>query len=125
MTRLVAMRILPNQPGDISLAAPRGLALRREQLIELACECAWTTHQAHQPTDVLRRKERVLPRVRFRKRKRDFTRIERLYPVAVRARPHETTNRIENVPVRLRPRKVTLVVVRASEHFRALRDAPA
>src|SRR6185503_19624251 len=95
MTRLVAVRVLPDQAGDVGLLASGRAALRSEQLIELACELAWATEQLHQAADVLRREERVLPRVCFGKRKRHFARFERLDPTTVAARPHKPRNGIE------------------------------
>ena len=76
------------------------------------------------PADVVRNEEGVLPRVRFGEMKRHFARIERLGPVAVRARAHETDFPIEHVLVRLRPREVAVVIRGLAEAARDFGDAP-
>src|SRR6185369_8241834 len=100
MARLVAVRVLPDESGDIDLFAPRRSALSSKQLIELRSKLLLTTHQCDQTAHVLWNKERVLPRVRFSKSKRHFARIERFDPAAVAARAHEAGRAIEDVFVR-------------------------
>src|SRR5262249_26893773 len=124
MTRLVAVRVWPDEAGDVCLFATGGAALSREELIEFVNELLPPSHQSDETTHIVRNEERVLPRVFFSKRKRNLARIERLEPVAVTARAHETGRAIENVLVRLRSRDVALVVLFLTKQTRYLRDAP-
>ncbi len=124
MTRLVAVRVLPDETGNVRLFAAGGATVRREQLIEFVNKLPPPSHDVDQTTDIVWNKESVLPRVCFSECKRNLARVERLEPVAVTAGTHETGCTIENVLVRLRSRAVAFVVLFLTQQARDLGDAP-
>src|ERR1044072_6667525 len=122
MTRLVPMRVLPDQARDVYLFATSRLALCCEQLIELARKLRAPTHQRDEPANVLWCEERLLPSVRFSECKRNLARIERLNPASITARAHKAGGVIEDILVRLSPQVVALVIGGPAKLLRYLRD---
>src|SRR6185436_8796219 len=90
MTRFVPMSVLTNQSRDVDLLATGGATVSRKQLIQFLSKLPASTHQCNETADILRCEERVLPRICFRKCKRNLTRIERLEPIPVAARAHKS-----------------------------------
>ncbi len=124
MTRLVAVRVLADQAGDVRLLAPRRPAVGGKQRVEAASERSGAAHESHEPVDVMRHEEAVLPRVGFGVMVVDLRRIERRRPEPFDARAHQLVGRIEQVLPRLRPTPIAQVVLLPSEAPGHLRDGP-
>src|SRR6185436_1386016 len=124
VARLVAMRVLTNQSGNVRLFAAGGLAFSGEHFIQLARKLLLAAHQSDEPADVLRNEERVLPRIRFREVKVDFAWIEWRKPAAIAAGPHKACLTVKHILIELRSGEIAFVVILAAEHLRDLRDTP-
>ena len=83
MRRLVAVRILAHQARDVGLFAAGNFRLRRKKLVQLCDKLFGAAQQPDQPRDVVRNKERVLPRVALGEMKSYFLRGERFDETAV------------------------------------------
>src|SRR5204862_6152506 len=95
--RLVAVSILADQAGYVGLFAAGDLSLGREKLIELIDKFPSAAHQLDQPRDVVRNKERVLPRVGLGVVKCHLLRSEGFDEAAVLLWPEEAGFGIEEV----------------------------
>src|SRR5688572_32357697 len=95
--RLVAVRVLSHQSGDVRLLAPGKLRRSCEQFVETFDVLAGSAHQVQHALNVVRNKERVLPGIALREMESHFLWRERLYETAVLFRPEKSGFGIEKV----------------------------
>ena len=131
MPRLVALRILSDQAGNIGRwVVAVYLGADRKQRIEFGDERIAAAEQIHQPLAVVRHEESPLPRSAFaeivvRPVVVRMERIERRPPTAVGIpAAHKVQILIEKILIPAGPADVIVVVVPVPEHPRHLSDAP-
>src|SRR5512147_2380239 len=90
MRGLIAVGVLADQAGKVSLLSSGEFLLGGEQLVKLCNEFLASTHQFHQPRNILRDEKRVLPRIAFGKSERHFIRREGRNKSAVLFRAEES-----------------------------------
>ena len=124
VARLITVRILSDQTGDVGLLTARGFGGGCEQTVEFSIRCIGTTHHADHSRNVLWNEERVLPAIRLGEVVVDLTRVEPGKPVAVASRTHEACPWFIHVPVRSRPTVVRACIVCLAKDASHFRDAP-
>ena len=131
MPRLVALRILSDQAGNIGRwVVAVYLGADRKQRIEFGDERIAAAEQIHQPLAVVRHEKSPLPRSAFaeivvRPVVVRMERIERRPPTAVGIpAAHKVQILIEKILIPAGPADVIVVVVPVPEHPRHLSDAP-
>ena len=87
---LIAVGILSDGAGNVSLGPAGGAFRRLEQVVQPLLERGRTAQRFDQGCNVVRDEETVLPGIGFRVIVIDLARIEGGEPASVQARPHET-----------------------------------
>ena len=99
MRRLVAVRVLPDESGDIGLFASRKLGFGRKEFIEFRRKLFLAAVECDQSAYVLRCEKRILPAIAFGEIKGNFLRRERRNEAAVFARAHKARVRVEEIAI--------------------------
>ena len=109
VTRLIAMRILADQSGNVGLVPSRGFVFSAEEFVEMSLVLFLAAHQFNVSRDVLRHVEAVLPSIGLGIVEVDFVRIKRAEPRVAKASSHKACRRVKVVFVRLRPLEIGFV----------------
>ena len=120
----VALGVLADAAGDVGLRAARVALVGGEHLVQAGLQGLRAAQRVHQPRDVLRHEQAVLPGVGLGVVVVHLARVEGAQPAAVEPGAHEARGRVEDVAPVLRGSHVPLIDVRPAEVFRHLGHAP-
>ncbi len=120
----VAVGILSDKAGDVGLFAARERLFGAEKLVEFGCQRHFAAIELHQPADIVRHEETVLPGVGLGVGEGYLGGIEGGLPCTVHFGTHELGGLVEDVLIGLRLDDVGFVVGLVARHLRQHGDAP-
>ncbi|MBA1340606.1 MAG: hypothetical protein C5S40_00510 [ANME-2 cluster archaeon] len=114
---LIAMGILTNQPGDITLVSPCHFHPGIEHFVKLFSEFHRTSQEIHHSANILWNEESILPRIGLGEHEVHFCRIERRNPSTIQTATHESCFCVKNIFIILCPLDIVLIVIFVSQIF--------